>query len=105
MDVQEAIDRFYWANGKCCAGCDYWRSNNGGAGECRAAAPMSGDQRMSLLGITGSSLHIGAGHPITPRFHHCGDFKDEFDWHSLPLGYRARIGAPRTPPPHNRRGG
>lgn len=91
---QEAADRFYFKHGPCCAGCDWWRSISAGAGDCTKAAPVSGTQRAAMLGIESCSLPIGAGHPITSRSHHCGDFKDEFDWKQLPLGYRKRVGAP-----------
>ena len=91
---QEFVDRFYWSNGPCCAGCDWWRSICSSAGECTRSAPVSGDERMSMLGIYSSSHNVGAGHVITDRGHRCGEFKDEFDWSSLPLPYRKRIGAP-----------
>ncbi len=96
-DPQELIDAFYWQNGPCCAGCDWWRSLNSQAGECLKSAPVSGEQRWAMLGMHGPSIAIEAGHVVTTRDHHCGDFKDEFDWMSLPVAYRTRIGAqPRT---------
>lgn len=64
---------------------------------------MSGRERAALLGISGETFNIGAGHPFTNKEHHCGDFKDDFDWSSLPLAYRKCIGAPITPPPPPRR--
>ena len=91
--TQEAIDRFYWRNGACCAGCDYWRSINSVAGECLKSAPVSGEGRADMLGIDKSSLRVSAGHALTPRGHVCGDFVDDFDWPSLPVAYLARIGA------------
>lgn len=57
------------------------------------SAPVSGEERWAMLGMYGSSLNAGAGHIATTRDHHCGDFKDDFDWSSLPLTYRARVGA------------
>lgn len=93
MDArQESVDAFYAENGPCCAGCDWWAYSTPGAGECRKAAPVSGEQRASLLGMHGYSCHIGSGHPFTPRNHVCGDFRDTFDWSSLPIGYLAKIG-------------
>ncbi len=92
--VQEAIDRFYWSKGPCCAGCDWWTSHNSVAGVCRRSAPASGTERAAMLGIYGSSLTIGSGHAFTMREHHCGDFRDQFDWSSLSLAYRKRVGAP-----------
>lgn len=49
-----------------------------------------------MLGIHGTTYPLTAGHVMTPREHHCGDFKDEFDWSALPAHYLRRIGgAPR----------
>lgn len=87
------LDTFYHKHGKCCAGCDWWRSLNSVAGECTNSAPVSGEQRTSMLGIVGMSWRPEPGHQITDRAHACGDFKDEFDWSSLPLSYLKRIGA------------
>lgn len=80
--TQKAVDAFYWLTGPCCAGCDWWRHINSVAGSCERHAPTI------------------EGFPITTRETHCGDFKDEFDWSSLPLTYRARIGATTSPPRH-----
>jgi hypothetical protein len=54
---------------------------------------MSGEQRAALLDMSGISAPVGAGHALTLRQHICGEFKDDFDWRSLPLGYVVRIGA------------
>ena len=54
---------------------------------------MSGAERLSMLGITGSTMPAGAGHALTKKEHLCGGFKDEFDWTALPLTYQKRIGA------------
>ena len=43
--------------------------------------------------MTSCSLTLGAGHVLTPRDHHCGEFKDEFDWPSLPAHYLRSVGA------------
>lgn len=94
MDLQEHLDTFYFRHGKCCAGCDWWHTNNSVAGGCTKSAPMSGTQRAAMLGLTNVSCDIGAGHAMTRREHVCGDFKDDFDWASLPLPYRKRIGDP-----------
>ena len=95
--VQEFLDKFYHDNGPCCAGCDWWRYFGALTGECLASAPVSGSERISMLKITSITMNnIEAGHVMTDRSHHCGDFKDDFDWHSLPLAYLARIGAPTT---------
>jgi hypothetical protein len=91
-------DTFYWQHGPCCAGCDWWGSYNSLAGQCTKAAPVAAEERVAMLGIHGSSLHIGAGHPFTERSHHCGDFRDSFDWSSLLPHYLRRIGAPPNPP-------
>ncbi len=91
---QECADRFYFENGPCCAGCDYWHRISSSHGHCQKAAPISGEQRLALLGIEFCTLQLGAGHPLTRRDHHCGDFKDEFDWASLSPFYLARVSAP-----------
>lgn len=95
-DRQEYLDSFYFAHGPCCAGCDWWRSFNALSGECRRSTPVSGVERWAMLGISNCSLKAGAGHVVTNRDHHCGEFKDEFDWRSLPLPYRKRVGAPTS---------
>ena len=95
--VQRCLDTFYMAHGPCCAGCDWWHAHNSVAGDCLASAPVPGAERIGMLGITGSSLTPVAGHVITPREHHCGDFVDAFDWLLLPAGYLNRIGYPPKP--------
>lgn len=92
--MQESIDRFYFRHGPCCAGCDWWRSLSSLVGDCTKAAPVDSATRWAMLGIEGCSLEPSVGHIVTARDHVCGDFKDEFDWSSLPLPYRARIGDP-----------
>ena len=91
---QEAVDRFYWLHGPCCAGCDWWRRINLAAGECLRSAPVAAVDRFSMLGTMSASLSAGAGQAVTPRDHWCGEFKDDFDWAALPISYRKRIGAP-----------
>jgi hypothetical protein len=39
-------------------------------------------------------MKLPGGHIVTAREHVCGDFKDEFDWSSLPLPYRKLVGDP-----------
>lgn len=90
--MQERFDTLYMERGPCCAGCDWWHYVNSLVGECRRSAPVAAAERFALLGIASFSLNPGAGHVMTPAKHHCGDFRDEFDWSTLPLGYRARIG-------------
>jgi hypothetical protein len=92
--AQEFLDRHYWKNGPCCAGCDWWRSLSSRAGECLRSAPVSGSERWAMLGIEALSLDAGAGHVATKREHVCGEFKDDFDWSSLSLAYRKKVGAP-----------
>ena len=74
---QARMDRFYAEHGPCCAGCDWWRHVNSLVGECHRSAPVAGEQRFTMIGITWASISVGAGHPYTPREHRCGDFKDE----------------------------
>ncbi len=92
--AQESADRFYWEKGPCCAGCDHWSHLATRIGECTKAAPVSAADRAAAFGMESLSINIGSGHPLTPREHRCGDFKDEFDWSTLPLAYRKRVGAP-----------
>lgn len=96
-DLQERLDTFYHQSGPCCAGCDWWHSLNSRAGECHRSTMIPGADRPASLGFTNVSLPIGAGHAMTPREHVCGEFKDGFDWSSLPLPYRKRVGDPTVP--------
>lgn len=93
-DRQEVIDTFFWKTGRCCAGCDWWHHFNSVAGECTRSAPVSGTDRFAMLGLTGISANVGAGQIMTRRDHVCGEFRDSFDWSSLPIDYLKRIGAP-----------
>lgn len=77
-----SLDRFYIENGKCCAGCDWWRFHNSVIGDCTKSAPVSGEERGSMAGIR-PSIRVESGHIMTPRDHVCGDFKDDFDWASI----------------------
>lgn len=92
LKVQELSDQFYVKNGPCCAGCDWWVSANSVAGDCTRSAPVPGIERMAMLGMRLVGHGPAAGHIMTPREHRCGDFKDEFDWSSLPAAYLKRIG-------------
>jgi hypothetical protein len=94
VDRQELLDRFYFQRGPCCAGCDWWRSISSLVGDCTKQAPVSSADRWEMLGIENCSLKPTSGHVVTAREHVCGDFKDEFDWTTLALSYRKRIGAP-----------
>ena len=99
---QEILDRFYAEHGPCCAGCDWWRHVNSLIGECHRSAPVSNEQRYSMVRIDWHTWRFRepqAGHILTNREHHCGDFKDEFDWSILPPGYLRRIGHAATPNP------
>lgn len=89
---QEILDRFYWSRGPCCAGCDWWHSHNAVAGDCTKSAPVSGERRAAMIDVHPIGWALDPGHVVTRREHVCGDFKDEFDWNSLPLPYRKRIG-------------
>jgi hypothetical protein len=100
--TQEAADRFYMQHGPCCAGCDWWSHSGSLIGECRKSAPVSASERHSMVRMDRISWQLAgepdAGHILTNREHHCGDFKDGFDWPSLPAHYLRRIGwqAPTT---------
>ncbi len=89
---QENVDRFYFRHGKCCAGCDWWRSLSSLVGNCTKSKIVSGTERGDMLGIRWTSLRLSTGHAVTARDYVCGQFKDEFDWTSLPLPYRKRVG-------------
>lgn len=91
-ETQESIDTFYWKTGPCCAGCDWWQHLNSRAGNCTRSAPSAAKDRAAMLGMDNVSIHVGAGHAMTPREHRCGEFKDTFDWSTLPLSYRKRVG-------------
>lgn len=93
--TQEAADRFYVANGPCCAGCDWWHHIGSLIGECHRSAPVSAEERYSVVRMDWNSFRLrakDAGHILTNREHHCGDFKDDFDWSTLPPNYLRRIG-------------
>lgn len=85
--LQRLMDRFYLENGKCCAGCDWWRFHNSLFGDCTKSAPVSASERFSMVGIHGASIEPDAGHIMTPRDHFCGDFKDDFDWSSIGIRF------------------
>jgi hypothetical protein len=92
---QEILDRIYVQNGPCCAGCDWWHHVNSLIGECHKSAPVSAEERYSIVQMdwhTWRFRDADAGHILTNREHHCGDFKDEFDWTTLPPRYLRRIG-------------
>lgn len=90
---QEKCDEFYWRNGQCCAGCDFWTSDGGRSGECRAAGLVSGEQVLASVGIVGWSGPLEPGYPLTSSDHWCGLFRDDFDWAGLDSAYLERIGA------------
>lgn len=94
--MQEHHDRLYFQNGPCCAGCDWWRSISSQVGDCTRSAPVDGQSRWDMLGISSASIVPAAGHVVTKAGHVCGDFADTFDWSTLPLPYRRRVGAPMT---------
>lgn len=90
---QEECDRAYWSKGPCCAGCDFWNSDMGWSGECRASGLVPGEQVLASVGIISWSGPLKPGYPLTQGDHWCGKFRDEFDWSSLDEEYLNRIGA------------
>jgi hypothetical protein len=93
-ETDRCVAKFYFAHGPCCAGCDSWEHDNALIGQCLRTVPVSGHDRIAMLGIRSCSLQIGAGHIFTKRDHHCGEFRDTFNWASLSELTRKSIGAP-----------
>lgn len=96
-DRQKSMDSFYWSNGPCCAGCDWWRHTGALIGECTRSAPVSAAERLTLIGIESMTGPQSAGHILTKREHACGEFRDGFDWSSLPPQYLRTVGARQEP--------
>lgn len=90
---QEHCDRTYWTRGQCCAGCDHWQSEMGNTGRCAGAGIFSGEDVARSLDWEWSSYTPEPGFPFTSADHHCGLFRDDFDWETLPAEYLERIGA------------
>lgn len=90
---QEVCDTDYWKFGQCCAGCDFWNSEKGYSGECRAAGIVSGREVLASIGIVSWSGPLKPGYPMTHGDHWCGQFRDEFDWSILDRDYLGRVGA------------
>lgn len=88
---QQLADAFYAKNGPCCSGCDSWHRINVLVGECHKTAPVAGHERFAMLGMR-PSIPLDAGHIMTKRDHHCGEFSDTFDWSTLPAWYLRKIG-------------
>lgn len=95
-EYQETCDRLYWTRGQCCAGCDHWQSHGGLVGLCSAAGIVSGKDVLRSMGISFSSYMPAPGFPQTKAEHHCGKFRDDFDWSTLEHDYLGRIGALRN---------
>lgn len=83
-ETRKFVDEFYFKNGPCCAGCDFWHFHSVLIGECHKSAPVSATERLGMIGLESISYPVQAGHIFTKKDHHCGDFKDEFDWSTLP---------------------
>ncbi len=77
---QSNADKFYQANGNCCAGCDHWRIINTKIGECTKSKLMSKTDAYAGIGITSHSYAIGSSHAITKIDYVCGLFEDTFEW-------------------------
>jgi len=76
---QKFIDDCYLKNGKCCAGCDHWAWHNSTVGDCTKSAPVSSEDRISMLNMEATSIKVNAGHIVTKRDHLCGYFVDTYD--------------------------
>lgn len=92
---QAECDRAYWANGQCCAGCDFWNSDMGWSGECRANGLVPADEVFASIGIISWTGPKEPGFPLTGGDFWCGKFRDDFDWPSLGEEYLTEIGAMR----------
>lgn len=75
-NTEDCLREFIQEHGKnCCASCDHWYYHNSVVGECHKSAPVSGYERLGVLGINiNASLRVQAGHPFTPREHVCGEW-------------------------------
>jgi len=76
-ETVKILEKFREDNHPCCAGCDWWRWINAVLGECHKSSPVSGRERADMLGITAYSFRPKAGHVLTRRDHHCGNFEQE----------------------------
>lgn len=104
---QAHCDQEYWTKGQSCFGCDFWDSDCGNTGHCRAAQIVSGDQVLLSMGVEWASIEVAPNHPVTKGEYWCGKFRDNFDWASLPTHYLRSIGAMdgnalNQPPTHAR---
>lgn len=90
---QKRCDSDYWKYGQRCSGCDFWASSEGYTGECQHAGIVSGQDVLRSMGITFSTLLPPPGYPYREASHWCANFKDDFDWSTLPSEYLHEIGA------------
>ncbi|RUR26796.1 hypothetical protein ELY33_16955 [Vreelandella andesensis] len=78
--ARKNIKEFYVKNGPCCAGCDHWDPLGASVGECTRTAPVTGIDRVSMLGWDNVTMRIDSGHIVTPREHVCGEFIETEVW-------------------------
>lgn len=80
--TQDHVDNFYLKGDKkpCCAGCDWWQFHNSSVGDCTKSAPVSGLDRVAMIGVDKLNFKAGSGHIMTKREHSCGDFVDTYEW-------------------------
>jgi len=94
---QARCDADYWRFGKRCSGCDYWVSEQGYLGQCQQAGKLSGLDVLKSCGFEHYTGPIPApDYPFTRAWGACVNFKDDFDWSSLPQEYLVEIGAVRN---------
>ncbi len=74
--TQACLDTYADKHNPCCAGCDWWRWHNSVVGDCTRTAPLSGAERIAMLGVSRTSFPVPAGHIMTMRDHVCGEFKN-----------------------------
>ncbi|MCU4119359.1 Lar family restriction alleviation protein [Variovorax sp. N23] len=60
------------------------------------ATPAPGAPGKEAAAVQAVGAAPEAGHVMTLRDHHCGEFKDDFDWGALPPHYLQHIGHPAT---------
>lgn len=61
--TQSIVDAFADKHSPCCAGCDWWRWHNSVAVDCTRTVPVSGAERLAMLGMTRPEIMQATGLP------------------------------------------